>query len=134
MERMALRFVSLAAASAALLALSGCTAAPAPTPAEKAQVTPTVESASVDANDYLSASGYVEGVAEDGGICRFTFWSEGGGASRLTSTGKVDGDRTSCGTVDEQTRTLWRGNYTAVLTYDSPTSTGTSSPVPLVIP
>jgi hypothetical protein len=132
MERMALRVLPLVAASAVLIALGGCTAPPPPV--DKAEVTPTVVSASVDATNYLSASGYVEGVAEDGGTCRFTFWSEGGGASRLTSTGKVDGDRTSCGTVDEQTRTLWRGDYTAVLTYESPTSTGTSSPVPFVIP
>lgn len=129
---MELRVLSLVAASAAVLALSGCTAPPAP--AETAEVTPTVVSASVDEGGYLSASGYVDGVAENGGTCRFTFWSEGGGASRLTSTGKVDGDRTSCGTVDEQTRTLWRGDYTAVLSYDSPTSSGTSSPVPFVIP
>ena len=115
-------------AAATLLALAACT----PTPS--GPVTATVASAHVDDAGYLTADGFVSGVAEDGGTCSFTFWSEGGGASRLSSTGKADGDRTACPAVDERIRTLWPGDYTAVLTYSSATATAESEPFSFVIP
>jgi hypothetical protein len=115
-------------AAVSLLALAAC----APTPS--GPVTATVASAAVDDAGYLVADGYVLGVAEDGGKCSFTFWSEGGGASRLSSTGVADGDRTACPPVDERIRTLWRGAYTAVLSYSSPTATAESEPFSFVIP
>jgi hypothetical protein len=115
-------------AAATLFALAAC----APTPT--GPVTATVATAQVDDAGYLTADGFVSGVAEDGGKCSFTFWSEGGGASRLSSTGKADGDRTACPAVDERTRTLWPGAYTAVLTYSSPTATAESEPFSFVIP
>jgi hypothetical protein len=115
-------------AAATLLALAAC----APTPS--GPVTATVASARVDDAGYLTADGFVSGVAEDGGTCSFTFWSEGGGASRLSSTGKADGDRTACPAVDERIRTLWPGDYTAVLRYSSPTASAESEPFSFVIP
>ena len=115
-------------AAATLLALAAC--APAPS----GPVTATVASAHVDDAGYLIADGYVSGVAEDGGTCSFTFWSEGGGASRLSSTGKSEGGRTACPAVDERIRTLWPGPYTAVLSYASDTTTAESEPFSFVIP
>jgi hypothetical protein len=114
-------------AAVTLAALTGCAPAAGP-------VTATVTSAAVNDEGYLVAEGYVDGVAEDGGKCSFTFWSEGGGASRLSSTGAADGNRTACPAVDERIRTLWPGAYTAVLSYASPTTTAESDPFDFVIP
>lgn len=115
-------------AAAALVALAACS------PSPSGPVTATVGSAQVDDAGYLTADGYVSGVAEDGGTCSFTFWSGGGGASRLSSTGEADGDRTACPAVDERIRTLWPGAYTAVLTYSSGTVTAESEPFSFEIP
>jgi hypothetical protein len=115
-------------AAVTLLALAACAPAPA------APVTATVTSAEVDGAGYLTADGYVSGVEEDGGTCSFTFWAEGGGASRLSSSGVADGGRTVCPAVDERIRTLWPGEYTAVLRYTSATTTAESEPFGFVIP
>ena len=119
------------------LVLAGC--APA-APLEKGDdgrfiVTPVVVSSAVsDDGLWLSASGYVEGIAEDDGRCTFTFRAAGGGASRLSSVGKADGSRTDCGTVEERTRTLFADDYELTITYESPTAAGESEPFPFVVP
>jgi len=65
------------------------------------------------------AVGVVEGVAESGGTCRFTFWADSGAASRLTGTGAADGGRTRCGPVSEEAgRILPYGRYEVELRYD----------------
>lgn len=115
-------------AAVTLAALAGCA------PAAVGPVTATVSSAAVGADGYLVAGGYVEGVAEDGGTCSFTFWSDGGGASRLSSTGRAEGGRTVCPAVDERIRTLWPGPYTAVLSYTSPTASAESEPYAFEVP
>ena len=116
-----------AEAGIALAALAACS--PSPSGPPSASVT-----ASVTEEGYLVADGYVDGLSEDGGKCSFTFWSEGGGASRLSSTGKADGSRTACPQVDERTRTLWPGSYTAVLTYTKGATTVESAPFAFEIP
>lgn len=83
---------------------------------------------------YLRAGGHVLGVIEDGGTCTFTFYGDGGGASRLTSTGQGGLSSTECGDVDEPIATLFPGEYELVLTYSSGGSVGESEPFPLEIP
>lgn len=106
----------------------GCAAAPS------GPVTASIESVEIDDDGLLSASGHVQGVSEEGGQCRFTFWSPGGGASRLTSTGAPDGARTSCGKVSETSTMLLSGDYELELTYESESTTVTSARVPVTIP
>ena len=126
---------ALAATGMTLLALTGCSAAPPPPVGDDGLfiVTPVIDAVGVE-GEWLSASGYVDGVAEDGGKCSFTFQGAGGGASRLGSTGTKDGARTSCGTVEERIRTIFPGEYLVTLRYESPTSSGTSEAVPVTVP
>lgn len=122
-----MRRASFATAALPLLLLAGCVAAPS------GPLTPTVDSAAV-IDGYLTATGYVTGVSEDGGTCKFTFWSvSGGGASRLTSTGSADGSRTSCGTVSEQATMLLPGDYEVDLTYESDAGTATGERLPVTV-
>ncbi|CAN5315306.1 hypothetical protein BH11ACT3_BH11ACT3_17240 [soil metagenome] len=60
--------LALLAALSLATALSGCGASGPSGP-----VTPVVDSAAVDAEGYLQASGHIDGVAESGGKCKFTF-------------------------------------------------------------
>ena len=120
----------------AVVVLAGCApSTPAPVVGEDGLfvVTPVVASVGVE-GEWLTASGYIEGIAESGGKCSFTFQGSGGGASRLSSTGKADGSRTDCGAVEERVRTVFPGDYTLTITYTSDTSTGTSEPVPVTVP
>jgi hypothetical protein len=104
-------FAVLAAVSLTT-ALSGCGASGPSGP-----VTPVVDSAAVDADGYLQASGHVDGIAESGGKCKFTFWAENGEASRLVSTGKIDGNRTLCPDVEEHATMVAPGTYSLTLSY-----------------
>lgn len=126
-----------ATALAALVAtaLAGCAAPPAqPQPVQtRATVTPVVLSAEV-VDGFLYASARIEGVAEDGGECRFTFWHEDGGASRLTSPGMADGDVTVCRDVSETLTTITFGEFELVVSYTSTTSIGYSEPVLVTVP
>ncbi|CAN5538507.1 hypothetical protein BH10ACT7_BH10ACT7_23470 [soil metagenome] len=121
---------------ATVAAISGCApSTPAPVVGEDGLfvVTPVVASVAVE-GEWLTASGYIEGIAESGGKCSFTFQGSGGGASRLSSTAQADGSRTDCGTVEERVRTVFPGDYELTITYTSDTSTGTSEPVPVTVP
>jgi hypothetical protein len=120
----------LAVAVAAVLALAGCSASP-----RIAQVTEVASTAADgDGRTWIRAVGTVDGVAERGGVCRFTFWFENGAASRLTATSSVDGERTVCGPVSEQIgRVLPDGEYEVELRYDSTSTAVRSERVPFEI-
>lgn len=129
MRRLALTIV-------ALLLLAGCSPASpdAPPPATPIEVTPIVEVAAVDADEFLRASAYVEGIQETGGTCRYTFWADGGGASRLTSKASVVDGRTECGAVEEHIQPLRAGDYELIVTYTSESAEGWSEPFPVTVP
>lgn len=122
----------IAVACLVLLALSGCS----PTPS--GPVVATVTFAGLDESDPvdITASGTVSGVAEDGGICRFTFHAPNGAASRLTSKGVAAGDHTDCGPVHESvTLLLGPGSYDTTLRYETlGGETVESEPFVMVIP
>jgi hypothetical protein len=109
--------LSLALIAGAAIALAGCT----PPPASSGEVTATVEFAGVDPDDstQVTASGFVDGVAESGGTCYFTFYAEGGSASRLTAAGEAHGNRTTCGPVTESVGLLVDDHYEVELKYES---------------
>lgn len=94
---------------------------------------PAIDAASI-ADGQVLASGTVSGVAEDGGLCQFTFWAENGEASRLTATGVAAGDHTVCPEVSEAVTMLPPGSYEVVLTYRSGDVAEKSEPLELVIP
>ena len=115
--RRSLALVPLAAAFVGLLvlpalALTGC--APAASPSGP---TPVIDSATVDGDNYIQMSGHIEGVAESGGKCKFTLTAKNGEASRLVSTGKISGDKTDCGSVNEHATMVRPGTYSLVLSY-----------------
>jgi hypothetical protein len=114
-----------------LLALAGCT------PAPSGQIAATVTFAGIDPDDgtQVTASGEVSGVAEGGGTCTFTFWAEGGSASRLTDEGEDAGDRVRCGPVSESVGLLNDDNYEVELVYVSDAVDKTRSErIPMSIP
>ena len=116
----------------ALLALAGCT--PVQDATTPRTVEPVVAAAAVDADGFLHASAYVEGVVESGGMCRFTFWADWGGASRLTSKATAVDGRTECGDVEEHIQPLRAGEYELIVTYESSVAEGESEPFAVSIP
>lgn len=122
----------LAVALAAAVVLAGC--APTADDAAPRDVTPVVITAGVDSDEYLRASAYVEGIVEDGGRCRFTFWADNGAATRLTSEASVIDGRTECGDVEEHIQPLLAGRYELTVSYASAAAAGDSAPFPLEIP
>jgi len=124
----------LAGAAVALAAaglLAGCTA---PTDVT-ANVTSVDIVEHVEGQSWIEARGIVHGIAERGGVCRFTFWAENGAASRLTSTGRIEGGATVCGPVSEQVgRTVVPGRYEVELRYDSTSTSARSERVEVDVP
>ncbi len=112
------------------LVLAGC----APASQDPRVVEPVVIAAAVDADGFLRASAYVEGIEESGGTCRFTFWADWGGASRLTSTASLVDGRTECGDVEEHIQPLRAGEYELIVTYESPAAEGESEPFAVSVP
>ena len=128
-DRMTTRSGPIAASVAVFALLTGCS----PT----GPITPTVTSAGVDPNlpGYLSATGSVSGVAEDGGKCIFTFWADSGAATRLSGPGTSDGVRTACGPVTEALGFLVGGSYEVELRYESISGESVASErVPMLLP
>jgi hypothetical protein len=145
--------IILATAVPLVAALTGCTsAAPTPTgsagrptmshPSATSSGTPTpapsieavlvVASVDVDGKN-VSASGYIQGVIEDGGKCVFTYEREG-----VTVTADHDGtaDRmtTSCGLVQSPIDQFVRGTWNLTLSYDVQGKTYTSAATTVEIP
>ncbi|MCW2576467.1 MAG: uncharacterized protein JWR28_3133 [Modestobacter sp.] len=77
--------------------------------------------------DVVEVSGFVSGVVEDGGTCRLTAEGDGPTVS-AESTGIADASTTSCGSVVLPGGGLGAGTWQVVLSYESATSTGSSSP------
>jgi hypothetical protein len=75
---------------------------------------------------HVSASGYVDGVIENGGTCSFAF--TGAGAPVVVeSTGMADRSSTSCGLVQAPIDRFSQGSWNVVLSYSSSTSSATSA-------
>ena len=74
------------------------------------------------------AGGYVSPVIEDGGTCTLEL-SRDGDSATATSDAVADASTTSCGELQVPADGLEPGEWTAVLAYDSPTTTGTSEPL-----
>ena len=80
----------------------------------------------------VSASGYVSGVVEEGGVCQFVFTGSSGEVT-AESTGVYDANSTSCGLVQVPSSSFTRGSYSLVLKYSSPTTETVSEPMAVEI-
>lgn len=93
----------------------------------------TVASVDVD-GAHVTASGYVGGLIEEGGTCRFTFTAPGA-ATTVEAPGHPDRATTTCGTVSVPREELARGSATVVLSYAAADGREVASePVGLEIP
>jgi hypothetical protein len=79
------------------------------------------------ATGVLEVAGFVSGVVEEDGTCRATARSEGRTATAKT-VAIADATTTSCGTLVIPRAEVSRGTWDVVLSYESPTSNGQSSP------
>jgi hypothetical protein len=143
----------LATAVVLVAALTGCTAgAPAetdsagkatasqqvatpsatPTPAPTIEAVLVVASVDVDGK-HVSASGYIQGVIEDGGKCVFTYEREGATVT-ADHDGTADRMTTSCGLVQSPIEQFVRGTWNLTLSYDVHGKTYTSAPTTVEIP
>lgn len=85
------------------------------------------------AGEVVEVFGFVSGVVEDGGTCRVTL-TLGGQTVRAEGEGMADATTTVCGRVDVGGPDLDPGLWQAVLSYESPTSSGVSAPVSVRVP
>jgi hypothetical protein len=85
------------------------------------------------ASDAVEASGFVSGVVEDGGTCRVTL-TRGDETAVAETRGLADATTTVCPSVVLAGAELSAGTWTAVLSYESGTSTGVSVPLEVEVP
>lgn len=134
-----------------MLALCACTAGAAPTSASSTHdptlpgksstptpvvtVEPVLVVASVDVDGkHLTASGYVQGVVEDGGTCTFVFTRQGSPDIKVDHEAVADRTTTSCGTVQPDATQFSRGSWQVTLGYVSNGKDYTSSPATVEVP
>ncbi|GAA0427723.1 hypothetical protein [Leifsonia naganoensis] len=99
---------------------------------------PTIEAvlvvASVDVDGKnVSASGYIQGVVEDGAPCVFTYERDGATVT-ADGTGAADRMTTSCGLVQSPIEDFTRGSWTLTLSYEHDGTTYTSIPTTVEVP
>jgi hypothetical protein len=81
----------------------------------------------------VEVSGYVSGVVEAGGTCTLAL-SRGSTTRTAQGSGDSDASTTTCGTLQIPGTDLSAGEWTAVLTYASATSSGSSVGAPVQVP
>ncbi|RBY89854.1 hypothetical protein [Blastococcus sp. TF02A-26] len=82
----------------------------------------------------VEISGYVDRVSEDDGTCTATFTGGAADPVEVTGPGTANGASTSCGRLTVPGGELASGTWTAVLTYESDDSAGSSDPVEVEVP
>ncbi|ODA91029.1 hypothetical protein ATY41_07340 [Leifsonia xyli subsp. xyli] len=136
-------FVVLSACSIALCACASPFVGPQPhptksvpgTPTESATVEPVLVVASVDVDGkHVTASGYVQGVIEEGGTCVYTFTRSGSPAITVEREAVADRATTSCGTVHTDAAEFARGPWSVTLGYAAHGHDYRSAPVELEVP
>jgi hypothetical protein len=76
---------------------------------------------------------YVQGVVEDGGTCTLTL-RKGGATAKATGPAEPDATNTSCGGLSVPAARLSSGTWSAVVSYESATTRGSSKPVEVTVP
>ncbi|MFF1571800.1 hypothetical protein ACFVWR_03575 [Leifsonia sp. NPDC058292] len=107
---------------------------PSDVPTEGSTIEPVLVVASVDVDGkHVSASGYIQGVVEDGGSCVFSYEREGKTVT-AQQQGTADRMTTSCGLVQSPIEDFVRGSWTLTLSYESKGEKYTSQPATVEIP
>jgi hypothetical protein len=103
-----------------------------PSPAPTIEAVLVVASVDVDGKN-VSASGYIQGVIEDGGTCAFTYEREG---TTVTADHEGTADRmtTSCGLVQTPIDQFVRGSWNLTLSYEVHGKAYASAPTTVEIP
>lgn len=105
-----------------------------PPPSGGTQVQILVTYAGYDpASAGIEVDGFVSGVVESGGICRLTV-TEGAVTLSAQAAATPNASTTACGDVRVVDPRLTSGQWRAVLSYASSTSTGSSAPLPVQVP
>ncbi|WP_431279733.1 hypothetical protein [Leifsonia poae] len=113
---------------------SPTSATPSGTPTPTPVIEPVLVVASVDVDGKnVSASGYVQGVVEDGGSCVFSYEREGATVT-ADHEGAADRMTTSCGLVQSPIDEFVRGTWNLTLSYATQGKTYTSQPTTVEIP
>jgi hypothetical protein len=81
----------------------------------------------------VEVGAYLAGVAESGGTCTLTLTGVAGTATAQV-TAEPDAASTSCPTLAVPGAELSSGTWSAVVSYASPSTSGTSDPVDVVVP
>lgn len=81
----------------------------------------------------VEVDGYVAGVVEDGGTCRLTL-TRGDDVQTVEGVAASDASTTTCGSLIVAGGGLTAGDWSAVLTYDSTSSSGSSAPSVVAVP
>ena len=87
-----------------------------------------------DATGSVEVGAYVEGLVEDGGTCTLIL-TQGGTEVTASASGLADASTTSCGAgLSVPGAELTPGTWTAVVDYESSTSSGSSDSVEVEVP
>lgn len=86
-----------------------------------------------DGSQSVEAAGYVSGIAESRGTCTLTL-TLGGRSVTASRSGVANGSSTGCGRLTVARTQLGSGTWTAVLTYQSPTSHAESDKTEVRVP
>ena len=154
MKRFAVPTAALAAIAAAAV-LSACTAAgptagttapapPTPSPTKTAApgtgdatagpIEAVLTVAGVDPDgQHVTASGYVQGIVEDGGACVFAF-AGAGTAFTVQQAASADRMTASCGTVQVPIEKFQRGPWQVTVAMTIEGETHTSQPITVEVP
>ena len=81
----------------------------------------------------VEVSGFVSGVVEDGGTCRVVL-THGDETVTAERTAIADATTTACGVIEVGNAGMTSGWWQAVLSYESATSSGASTPVDVLVP
>lgn len=100
-----------------------------PVPADGGTVQVIVTFAGVEPSvDGVEVDGFVSGVVEGSGVCTLRL-TRGERSAEVSREAVPDATTTSCGALVVPLDDLAAGTWEAVLSYSSPTSTGTADPV-----
>jgi hypothetical protein len=81
----------------------------------------------------IEVGGYLDGVVESDGTCTLTT-TKGADSAHASAPGISDATSTSCAGLSIPGDQLSSGNWSVVLTYESPASRGSSQPVQVQVP
>jgi hypothetical protein len=84
-------------------------------------------------NRVVEVDGYVQQVVEDGGTCTLTL-TKGGASATASRPATPDVSSTSCGALTVPAGQLSSGTWSAVVSYASSKSQGSSAPVDVPVP